>query len=230
MNMTIKLKNVDFFKPLENSPEISQLLAFIVTHKLALGIKIGSNDVTLSSEHNEKLNDGICLVGRWRSPLLASNSLNSNALLLIPFVFLIEELYFPRNEIFTFGLSKRTVADLFMRNLFYAAVRRERITFQVATQPKTDTVTNASRNIIEVYQWIAKSYLKDEIFERKNLPELILASAHLPLVRPSNPLLERGLIDLRNIAESNDGYDSEADQKEAFLFVRQQMLELYKRG
>lgn len=228
--MTIKMEHVRFFSSLENSPQISQLLAFVATHKMAVGIKFESTGVTLCSVNDEKLNAAICLAGHWRSQLFYGSALNSNALFLAPFIFLIEEMYFSRRVFFTFGHPKRTVADLFMRNYFHAAVRREQVTLQLTTQPKTDAITKASRNITDVYRWIAKAYLKDEIFERKNISELLLASAHLPLIRPSNPLLENGLIDLRNIAESKVGYDTEPDQKEAFMSMRKQMLEHYKVG
>jgi hypothetical protein len=226
--MKIEISYVRFFEPLEKSPEVLEILAHAVRQKLPLKLSIHETGVLLCTGHVKELNKGIKVAGRWRSQVLAGYSPSVGAHLVLPFVFLINELHFSPEMLFTFGRPTRSVADLFMRNYFYSSCRGEQIFVQAETGKTDATVTKASRDLSRTYLWIVKAFIKDKILERSNVSELILASAHLPTVHFTSPLLGSGVKNFHPSSDSMEYCQSASELKNAFLHARTGMLLTYK--
>lgn len=207
--MQFHLSYARFFEPKQHFPEVDEVLHHCVVRKSSLRLNLDPTGVSLSIPGPEQARKALSLAGRWRSPLLEGAYHGTPALLLVPFVLLIEELCLPSGNLYTLGRGDQSVADLFMRNLFFAACRSEPMTFRTAADSADAAVTDASRELTQTYLQIARACLKDSVFERSNAPELIVACAHLPVLKFSSPLLEAGAAELRRVsaqASRQDGF------------------------
>jgi hypothetical protein len=198
-NMQFHLSYARFFAAKEHFPEVDEVLHHCVARKYCLRLSLDAAGVSLSASGAEQARPVLSLTGRWRSPLL-EGAHQGSALLLVPFILLIEELSLPAGSLYTLGRRDQSVADLFMRNFFYAACRSERMTFRTVAESANAAVTDGSRELTQTYLQIARACLKDSVFERGNAPELIVACAHLPVLKFSNPLLEAGAAELRRVS------------------------------
>lgn len=226
-SMQIELSYPRFFEPKRASPDVDKVLYDCIAHELPLCLNLGASGVALSAPCAEHNHNTLSLTGRWRSPLLESAYSSAGALVLVPFIFLIEHLCLPPRILYTFGRADRSVADFFMRNLFFAACRRERMDFHTPAGNSNAAVTQNCRELARRYLWIAKAYLKDEALSRSHPSELIVASAHLPLLKFSNPLMETGAADLRQVFAEASRNGGVSRQKSAFLQARKKMMAAY---
>ena len=226
--MQTELSYKQFFELKPRSPQVTDLLRDCIVRQTSLRLRLGLTQVTLSVDQVPPLGRAPTLIGRWRSPLLESEHYSVGALILAPFVFFIEELCLPHNSLFTLGRNDRSVADLFMRNVFYAACQREQMCFLKATADTNTHTTKGSRDLTKTYLWIAKVHLKNKVFDRNNAPELILACAHLPLMEFDNPLIDVGATSLRLISAHTETTNRQNAQKLAFQQVRERILNSYQ--
>lgn len=226
--MQIDISYPDFVDNKQCSSNLGDLLHACISRKLSLQMSLGPTDVTLSVVPLSPTGRILSLTGRWRSSLLAGEHRQAGALVLAPFVFAIEKMCLPHGSLFTLGRANRSVADFLMRNLFHAACRHEQMTFHSSATQGDPATAKGSRDLARTYLWIAKANLKEKIFERSNAAELILACAHLPLFKFTNPLLEAGATDCRRVAEHIEGPRLPREQKLAFKHIRERVLTFYR--
>ena len=226
--MQIDISYARFFEHKQHSPNVDEVVHECIARKVSLLVSLGPAGVVLSVHASRPTGTTLSLAGRWRSPLLASDYQSAGALVFAPFVFLIEQLSLPHGTLFTLGRSNRSVADFVMRNLFYAACRREKMAFHAAAAPADAETSKGSRDLARTYLWIAKANLKDKVFSRGNAPELILACAHLPLFEFSSALMEAGAAEVRHMAARNEGQCPQREQKRAFMQLRERVLDFYR--
>jgi hypothetical protein len=225
--MRIELSYARLFEPKKQSPEVDAVLSYCISHHLGLSLTLGPVGVMLASESVEAGRLGVLMSGRWRSPYLEGDIDTTGALLLIPFVFCIERLSLQPGTLFTLGAGNRTVADLFMRNIFFAACRHEKIHLHVAASNSHSAVSKGSKDLMRTYLWLAKACLKEKIFDRDNALELVVANAHLPLFEFTNKLVEAGATELRLISSLYEGKGKQFENKRKFMQARRRMLSIF---
>lgn len=213
--MQIHLTYASFFEAKQDCPKVEDLLYYCIAHKLSLRVNLCPAGVLLSAPHTGQTHRVLSLTGRWRSTLL-EGAYDSAALMLVPFILLIEDLFLPPGSLYTLGRGNRSVADLFMRNFFFAACRCEQMTIHTAAVGSNAAVFKGSHGLTWTYLQIVRAYLKDNVFDRSNAPELIVACAHLPLLRFSNPLIEAGAADLRRVSAQASRPDRLSEQRFAY--------------
>lgn len=226
--MQTELSYARFFAPKERSPQVVDVVHECVARKSSLHLKLSRAGVTLSVDSSDPQDRLLTLSGRWRSAVLEGEHRSAGALVLVPFVFLIEELCLPHTSLFTLGRGGRWVSDFFMRNFFYAACRQEKMLFHTVPAAPSDAITKGSHDLARTYLWIAKANLKAKVFDRGNAPELILADTHLPLMAYSNPLMDAGAAALRHTAAQAVAADPQRAQKRACLQVRERLVATYR--
>jgi hypothetical protein len=210
-----------FFGPKQQVTSIDAVLGSCLAQKRSLRVSLLTNSVEIAAvDHNH---GSICVHGKWRSPVLATRQPGAKALLVAPFAFLIQEIRFPPGTLYTLGRRDRTVADFCMRNYFFAAARKSRMEFQRSDCGNDGQVAKGSRDLAQTYSWIVKTYLKDDLFGNENAIELLLAAAHIPLTRLSNPLLEAGVEEFR-LAATQSSQLKLRERKAALLSTRSRLM------
>lgn len=170
---------------------------------------------------------GLALSGRWRSPALKGTPEGAGALLLLPFVFHVEALHLRHDQIYTLGRGDRTLADFFMRNLFYAACRGAPFTLEALPGSAAPAVVKAGRDLSRTYGWISKALLKDLLLDRTDFAELILANAHAPLPGVGSPLMQAGAAALRRCTAAQEARDAAERPLVELAQLRAKVLKLY---
>jgi hypothetical protein len=227
-NMLVELSYPRFFDAKHRTLALEELLHECVPRRLAVRMRLAPERVLISGERPDPATAGLILRGNWRSPLLGgAQPRSTGSVLLAPFVLQIQELWLSHRTLFTFGRSDRSVADFFMRNLFYGACRREHMSIASGDSILDGNTSHGSRELAETYQWIAKASLKEKLFDRRNASELILACAHVPIFEFGNALLEAGLREYRAVAASSQVAQQQVERKTAFREIRESILTLY---
>lgn len=222
MNVTVKLGFQRLMEPKRLSPGFEALLQECVAARGAISLHLQAGEVAIGAPPAPP--SGIMISGRWRSPSLQGTPDGTGALLLLPFAFLIEGLQLRHDQIYTLGRADRTLADFFMRNLFYAACRRAPFSLKSLDGSAAPGALKAGRDLARTYGWVAKALLKDPLLERPNAPELIMASAHLPLPGMGTPLLQAGAEALRRCEVPSKGAEWPTSD---LMQLRTQVLRLY---
>jgi hypothetical protein len=212
-------------EPKRLSPGFNDVLQRCLSTRGTMVLRVETGGIIVESDSTDSA--AVALTGRWRSPLLAGAHSSAAALLLLPFVFLIDGIRLPHDQICTLGRDDRTVADFFMRNLFYAACRNEPFTLLGHPTGVQPTITKTARDLARTFGWIAKALLKDDVFDSPNAPEYILASAHLPLTAFSTPLLRAGAAVLQRAAAENNAQAGGRRTLPELTQLREQILKLY---
>lgn len=205
------------------SPELDAVLLSCASRGESLRVELTDEGATFTTSADAEATQAIGIRGRWRSELLRGSYDHAGSLLLAPFLFAFRELSFPAQSLYTMGGSARSVADMCMRNLFFAALRREPIRFLAGPVGKSGA--RASRDLVRMYRWIAKSYLPDEVLARGDAAELLLANSFTDLGLLTSPLLASGMWKYRDTAAL---MHRGGDCKVAFMLARQRAMALYE--
>lgn len=206
----------------EECSGLDDVLREVVAAGGALEMRPEDGSLVLAAVDSPPPARGITLSGRWRSELL--RGAGEPASLLLPFVFSVAGVRIEHRSLFTMGQSYRTVADLVMRNVFHAACRGELVARETDAR-QGELAMAAAKELARSYVWILKGALKDDIFSNRNAAELILASAHAPLVQFTSPLLRSAIEALRSTTRSHRESSPQA-QLECFRVLRPQVLAL----
>jgi hypothetical protein len=193
-------------EPLWQDSDVKSLLADCFEHESALGLwLLDDGRVRLSTEPPTAA--GVTLTGTWRSPALARPPKGTGAMLLLPLVMMVRALVLPRKCLYSLGRGDQSLADVLLRNFFYAVTRGEPVRILQADQTLPDAAEQCSRDLARHYVRLMQSQLQDPVFHRPNAAELILANAHLRLFTHSSALLERGAQEWRHaVAEQGTGH------------------------
>jgi hypothetical protein len=221
MSVTVKFGFQSLMEPKRLLPGFEALLQECVSTRGAISLHLQAGEVVIGATSG--LPTGVMMSGRWRAPALRGTP-DGAGVLLLPFVFLIEGLQLRHDQIYTLGRADRTLADFFMRNLFYAACRRAPFSLKGLDGSAAPGALKAGRDLARTYGWVAKALLKDPLLERPNAPELIMASAHLPLPGMGTPLLQAGAEALRRCGVPSNGAEWPTSD---LMQLRTQVLRLY---
>ncbi len=204
--MPVTLTYSEFFENKNNNLGFRKLLYESLKYNKPITLSLTENNVSLVLDSIR--HDTVNLKGKWRSPLLSGRYQKVGALLLAPLLFHIQEFSLPHSCIYTLGKPYRSIADFFMRNLFYTAIRRESVSFNQADHGLGAGVLENSRLFTRRYLWIIKANLKEPIFDDDNASELLLSSAYIPTVQFSESVLEFGMLEYQaRIDEQSTNYD-----------------------
>jgi hypothetical protein len=223
MTTAVSLGFQRLMEPKRLSPGFDTLLQRCISTRGGISLHLRAGEVVVDVTSGPPT--GIAVSGRWRSSSLQGTPEGAGALLLLPFVFLIEGLQLRHDQIYTLGRADRTLADFFMRNLFYAACRGAPFSLRTLDDSAASGELKAARDLARSYGWISKALLKDPLLDRPNAPELILASAHMPLAGMGTPLLQAGAMALRRCAAAEA--ESGALPLSELMQLRAQVLKLY---
>ena len=227
--MKTQLSYPQFYEPMMHAPQVGELLARCISEKAALHLSLEPDKLEFSvASPSRPAVVGPILAGRWRSPLIRGEHQITGALLMAPLLFLIEDLWLPHTSLFTLGRKGKTVANFAMLNIFYAACRREQIVFDDTPAARRSSVAPRARELARVYANVVNAHLNDERLSGDNRLEKILASAHLPVVAYSNPLLEAGAVELRRVAALAYESPVQEAQEDVFKRTRERVLTAYR--
>lgn len=215
-------------QPKRDLPELDALLHRCLSTRGSLKLQLRQCEAVISAELSKVPRTAVALAGRWRSPTLEEADLSASVRLLAPFLVRIDGIDLPHHQIYTLGRDGRTVADFFMRNIFYAACRRTPFAPLLRRANDASTVPPASRDLMRTYGWIAKATLKDSVFQRADASELILAEAHAPLGIFESPLLQAGAAALRTHGARRAALSQTRCSVAAAMRLRDEALALYK--
>jgi hypothetical protein len=190
----------NLLSPLREVSALKDILALTLSRRGALALRIRGNSLAVESEVAENPVSGIALTGRWRSPLLRGMPRCAEALLLFPYFFRIDGIHLSHDQLFTLGRDDRALADVFMRNLFFAACRGAEFDIRSHSEPIEGLRAGVSRDLTRCYGWIMKSTLKEPMLGGPNAAELVLASAHVPLTDFDSPIVRAGVATMRRAA------------------------------
>lgn len=141
----------------------------------------------------DKTTDCIGLQGHWRTPYFEGFSANEAATkIVLPFLFEISQISIPSNQILSFGQDYRSTADFFSRNLFIAACQNISLTLREV--PVSGAIRHAALQLQKQYFFVLKAAIEEPEFQNhgaKEIIDLFLANAHLPVINFKNPVLER---------------------------------------
>lgn len=225
--LTIDLSAQRLFEPRQQLPGVDGLLSDCFARQAALALRLVDGSVQLSTA--QPATAAITLTGRWRSPALASSPQGAGALLLLPFLFEVHSLVLPPGSLYTLGRGDRPLADLFLRNYFYAACRGEPVRVVQAGAALPDAAEKCSRQLARNYLWLMRSQVPEPVFSRPNAAELILANAHLALFEHVSALLDQGADEWRQAAGQAAGDLAGGDSRlQAFRQSRAKMLTAYQ--
>lgn len=201
-------------EPRWQESEVKSLLADCFEHRAALGLwLLGDGRVRLSGEPTTAAD--VTLTGTWRSPALARLPRGTGAMLLLPLVMRVHALVLPRKCLYSLGSGDQSLADVFLRNFFYAVTRGEPVRIHRADQTLPAAAEQCSRDLARHYVWLMQSQFQDSVFHKPNAAELILANAHLRLFTHSSALLERGAEEWRQAAEQGTDHTWAVRQPQA---------------
>lgn len=223
----IKLTCSSLLEPKKYYPQLNDLLNTCISEKGELCLTLEANGPIISVRPGNYKNTSVVVNGYWRSPLLDAQYQSAGPLVLIPFVLNIRELSFSHNCLFSIGRDERSLADLFMRNYFYAACRNESIKVISACSQADGGVRKLSKDLSRTYLWIVRANINDCVFNLKDVAEVILANTHAPLMSFNQPLLSVGASVMRENALSAC-FDSRVSKKRVFMHAREQMLSIYR--
>jgi hypothetical protein len=114
----------------------------------------------------------------------------TGANLLMPLIAPIVGMVLPTRQIYTVRSGKRSIADFFMRNLFYAICRKKDVQFTNAVDEFKVSPTHA--HLAKRYLWILRSAFSDKVLHEKNLFEILILNTRLPILVFESQLLSGG--------------------------------------
>lgn len=133
--------------------------------------------------------------------------------LLMPLIAPMVKMVLPAQQIYTLRLGNRSIADFFMRNLFYAICRKD-VQFDAAAASSKAPSTHA--HLAKRYLWILRSVFSDKVLHEKNLFEMIILNTRLPILVFESQLLsggaERHRLSISNLDESKQQAVTDFDQ------------------
>jgi hypothetical protein len=198
-----------FFSPKSRLDDIASLLERALGTKGSIGFTLGDKAVSLQVREGAAP-AGVQVAGQWATNGLGRAVESMGAKILSPFLFRVRRVELPHHCVFTTGRADRSIADMFLRNLFLAALAGRSVLYRRDAEPWSGDVGKRSRELGQRYLW------------------LIVAAAHLPLLRFDSDMLELGMEEIRDGVEASmPDEDGPAALKSEFLALREGLLELY---
>ena len=216
-----------FFSPKSRLDDIASLLERALGTKGSIGFTLGDKAVSLQVREGAAP-AGVQVAGQWATNGLGRAVESMGAKILSPFLFRVRRVELPHHCVFTTGRADRSIADMFLRNLFLAALAGRSVLYRRDAEPWSGDVGKRSRELGQRYLWLIRSGLPEPVFLRRNAIELLVAAAHLPLLRFDSDMLELGMEEIRDGVEASmPDEDGPAALKSEFLALREGLLELY---
>jgi hypothetical protein len=110
--------------------------------------------------------------------------------LLAPLISPMVKMVLPAQQIYTLRTGKRSIADFFMRNLYYAICRKEYLNISIPVGAFKVPSTHAQ--LAKRYLWILRSAFSDKVLHEKNLFEMLILNTRLPIIVFESQLLSSG--------------------------------------
>lgn len=110
--------------------------------------------------------------------------------LLTPLIAPMIKMTLPAQQIYTLRSGNRSIADFFMRNLFYAICRKKDVQFGAAAS--SFKVPTSHAQLTKRYLWILRSEVKDKMLHEKNLFEMLILNTRLPILAFHSQVLATG--------------------------------------
>ncbi|GAA6213147.1 hypothetical protein NBRC116602_28880 [Hyphomicrobiales bacterium 4NK60-0047b] len=187
----------DFFQVRNHQCVFHKILYDAIRERKGVHLSFEPAKVIVSIDKKNRVKNNITLKGGWRSSLLNIQHQKSSSLLLSPFFFNIKEFYLSHSCIFTMDMEHRSIADIFMRNLFYAACRKGCITFESIDEQKDDQMNKNHKDFTLRYLWIFEEQIAEKLFPNKNVLDMMVVNAHFQIKKFSNPIIENGFNEFR---------------------------------
>lgn len=227
--MQINITYEEFYEKKGASPQFKEILDECVAKKEALKVVLLAGSVHISIVSLRKNQGQLVKVGGvWRSNALQNNYGHPGSLVLLPFLFRLSDLLISYKSMYTFGRDDRTISDFFLRNYFYAVLRRETICLESSVIDLDQSNMRNARDLTLRYLWMIRTALKEEIFSKRDVAELILANAHAPIFTFLNPVLENGIREYRNVARKYKVNDGEEQLRNDFNRIRTRIMQHFE--
>ncbi|TCT04007.1 hypothetical protein [Aquabacter spiritensis] len=208
--MRIEIPFPALFRAEEKPEAFRDLLYRCVEARGSLAVRLAADsaEITVSDEAVGQID----VFGRWRGPGLAGDPADEVGVkLLLPLVFRFCEIVLPHGQIYTTGRAYRSVADFFVRNLFFAIARNERVAFRAV--PRGDVPAHAAAEFQRQYFYLIKGYFPEPVFHRNSVGDamdLLAANLFLPVATFENPLLRHGGRALRQAVRAGEASELKA--------------------
>lgn len=109
---------------------------------------------------------------------------------LTPLIAPMVKMVLPAQQIYTLRSGKRSIADFFMRNLFYAIGRKNDVQFNATVGAFKVPPTHV--HLAKRYLWILRTAFRDKVLHENNLFEMLILNTRLPILVFESQLLSGG--------------------------------------
>jgi hypothetical protein len=231
MSETVDIATHELVGPRKFAPCFMHILEKCAREHLALHVIVAAKGVRISSGHSSYKDSavGLILQGRWRSHLLEPEAVHKHLKILLPFVFLVDRITFPRVCLTSTNRHDRSIADFFMRNIFLLLFQRRQYTcVAIPSNGDARALNRVNTDLMKAYTWMLRGYFTDEALRRPNCSDLVLANTHVKALTHSSHLLEREAAGVRaSIAATLDIRDPLEVMVNRFRTLRSQCQALY---
>lgn len=207
----------------DRSAEFDLLLLDCLKQRHTLVLKVGDSSVQIEKVRPAEAGEAL-----HRTRIVAETDVVGQALpklgsrLLLPVLCSVAHLELPAKHVYALRSFNRSIADFFMRNMFYAICRNSDAEFELV--PSEGPPSQLGTEFSKRYLWVMRAALDDENLKRRDFAERLLLNTHIDCLSFKDPLLAAGARDIRKNL-TNGTHRQQADGlSAAFLQTRQKVM------
>lgn len=198
-----------------STTQFDVLFESCLRNRLTLILEISDEDVRIYAEEKGSAQTSHAVIeASFVDDVVPPIKSGIGANLLTPLIAPMVKMVLPAQQIYTLRSGKRSIADFFMRNLFYAICRKKDV--QLTTAVGAFKVPLIHAHLAKRYLWILRSAFSDKVLHDKNLFEMLILNTRLPILVFESLLLscgaERHRSTIRNLYEGKQRAVTDFDQ------------------
>jgi hypothetical protein len=187
----IILTPAEFLDYRTSTAQFDALFISCLRNRLSLLLEIGEEDVRIYAEEKGLAQTSHEVIeASFIDDVVPPIKGGIGANLLTPLIAPTVKMVLPAQQIYAHRSGKRSIADFFMRNLFYAICRKKDA--QLTTAVGAFKVPPTHVHLAKRYLWILRSAFSDKVLHEKNLFEMLILNTRLPILVFESLLLSGG--------------------------------------
>lgn len=216
----------DFFSSGAPVDEFNVLLVESIESGSSIFLRLEEGKVCLELLPASQRQTAIELRGDLVVANLDLQELTAPVSILVPLLMRINGLVLPTSRIFSVPIYSRSIAEFFMRNLFYNAFHDGSLKIDVRENSRSTELQRYESELARRYLWVMRAFCDDPVLEMKGFLEKFIVNVHLQTMSFTNLLLETGSAEIRRQVTQLAPVQSSGEQAEQvrqILSVRKEL-------
>ena len=222
MSLTISFESEGVLAEQRQFDQLDGLLVSALQQNRSIVLDLGSKQVAMDTAGDGVNNDDVVLRGQRISTEIYMAKLGFRTAICLPFLVDIHQIQLAPGSFATFGRPNRSLGDLFMRNVFYAALR-SRLRFENARA----TAPELSQRLKSCYVWMLRTQFQDALLQDAKPTERFLKACHFGFELVDSPFFAKAAEDFRQRRIQNAAGLSKTANLSRLVGLRSQLMAEY---